>query len=239
MNSRSSGERLEAFFNGKGFYIVLFLCAVVIGASAWMMAEGERTMESELSVMNREESERVETVVIPPQEESVPVQVTVPEEEQVPVREESTEPAEPAWSESTPEEAAYVWPVFGEIERGHSTERLGYDPTMRDWRTHAGVDIAAALGSPVSAAREGMVESVVRDDLFGTVVTVDHGDGSRAVYANLADTPAVQSGDWVDRGGVIGAVGTSALGEIGQSAHLHFAVTVDGVSVDPLDYLPA
>ena len=33
MNSRSSGEKLEAFFNGKGFYIVLFLCAAVIGAS--------------------------------------------------------------------------------------------------------------------------------------------------------------------------------------------------------------
>ena len=39
-------------------------------------------------------------------------------------------------------------------------------------------------------------------------------------------------------GDVIGAVGATALGEIGQGTHLHFAVTVDGVNVNPLDYLP-
>ena len=80
MNSRSSGGKLEEFFNGKGFYIVLFLCAAVIGASAWMLAAGDRAMQSEISVMNRDENERVETVVIPPLEESAPVEVTVPTE---------------------------------------------------------------------------------------------------------------------------------------------------------------
>ena len=40
MNSRGSGKKLEGFFTGKGFYIVLFLCAAVIGVSAWMMATG-------------------------------------------------------------------------------------------------------------------------------------------------------------------------------------------------------
>ncbi len=48
----------------------------------------------------------------------------------------------------------------------------------------------------------------------------------------------VSAGDWVEPGDVIGAVGATALGEIGQGTHLHFAVTVDGVNVDPLDYLP-
>ena len=38
MSSNSSGKRLEGFFTGKGFYIVLFLCAAVIGVSAWMLA---------------------------------------------------------------------------------------------------------------------------------------------------------------------------------------------------------
>ena len=79
MNSRNSGARLETFFNGKGFYIVLFLCAAVIGASAWMMAAGERAMEeSEISVMKPEPDERVETVVIPPLGESAAVEVTIP-----------------------------------------------------------------------------------------------------------------------------------------------------------------
>lgn len=236
MNSRSSGEKLEAFFNGKGFYIVLFLCAAVIGASAWMLAAGDRAMQSEISVMNRDENERVETVVIPPLEESAPVEVTVPTEA-LPVPVEET--PQPVWNETEPAPAIYTWPLLGEIERGHSTETLGYDVTMRDWRTHAGIDIAAALGSTVTAAHEGMVSRVWKDDLYGTVVSVDHGDGVATLYANLADAPAVQVGDWVEAGSVIGAVGTTALCEVGQPAHLHFAVTVDGRSADPLDYLPA
>ncbi len=196
-------------------------------------------MQSDVSVRNADEEERVETVIIPPvQEESLPVQVILPEETAEPAAEETTA-AEPAWSESPPESPVYTWPVSGEVERGYSREALGYDVTMRDWRTHSGLDIAAPLGSTVVAAREGMVESVREDDLFGTVVTVDHGDGTRAVYANLADVPAVQAGDWVGTGGVIGAIGTTAIGEIGQPTHLHFAMTVDGLSADPMDYLPA
>ena len=236
MNSRSSGEKLEAFFNGKGFYIVLFLCAAVIGASAWMLAAGDRAMQSEISVMNPEEEERVETIVIPPLEESVPVEVTVPAEE---LPAEAEETPQPVWNEDETAPAVYTWPLYGEIERAHSTQALGYDVTMRDWRTHAGIDIAAALGSTVCAAHEGMVSRVWQDDLYGTMVSVDHGDGVTTFYANLAEMPAVQVGDWVEAGSVIGAVGTTALCEVGQPAHLHFAVTVDGRNADPMEYLPA
>ena len=91
----------------------------------------------------------------------------------------------------------------------------------------------------VFAARSGVVRDVRQDDLYGTMVSVDHGDGVMTYYANLAEMPAVQVGDWVEAGSVIGAVGTTALCEVGQPAHLHFAVTVDGRSADPLDYLPA
>ena len=240
MNSRDSGARLERFFNGKGFYIVLFLCAAVIGASAWMMAAGERTMVEEISVMQQEEPERVETVILPPEEqESVPVQVTAPEETPQPVMAEEEMRAEPVWSGEALLSQVYVWPVEGSVERGHSQQTLGYDVTMRDWRTHAGVDIGAALGTPVCAAHSGMVESVRRDDLLGTVVTVDHGDGTAALYANLAEEPAVGAGTWVEAGSLIGAVGDTALCEIGQEGHLHFAIMVDGLAADPMDYLPA
>ena len=85
----------------------------------------------------------------------------------------------------------------------------------------------------------GVVRFVQDDSFYGTFVTVDRGDGTCAVYANLASMPAVSVGDWVQAGDVIGAVGTTALCEIGQGTHLHFAVYLDGESVDPLDYLPA
>ena len=134
----------------------------------------------------------------------------------------------------------YVWPVQGELERTHSTDKLAYDVTMRDWRTHEGIDIEAAIGSTVSASHAGSVESVVDDDFYGTVVTtVNHGGRLLHGIRKPCGAPAVSVGDWVEPGDVIGAVGATALCESGQGTHLHFAIYVDGSCVDPLIYLPA
>ena len=240
MNSKSSGKGLEGFLMGKGFYIVLFLCAAVIGLSAWMMSAGNETME-DLNDFSLEP--RVETVLVTPDVQAPKLEVMAvpdePAEEAEPVMEEITEEEEalPVWSEA--DAAVTYWPVEGELERLHDVEHLHYDVTLRDWRTHEGVDILAPLGETVFAARSGVVRDVRQDDLYGTVVTVDHGDGTSALYANLADLTAVSAGDWVSAGDVIGAVSTTALCEIGQGTHLHFAMYLDGESVDPLDYLPA
>ena len=247
MNSKSSGKGLEGFLMGKGFYIVLFLCAAVIGLSAWMMAAGNETMEdrSDLSLNNY----RVETVLITPDVDAAMTEVmAVPEEtpapvlleedtETEPVLEELEEEALPVFNEA--DMSVTLWPLEGELERIYDVDHLHYDVTMRDWRTHDGLDILAPLGETVRAARAGVVRFVEADDYYGTYVTVDHGDGTSALYANLASMPAVSVGDWVQAGDVIGAVGTTALCEIGQGTHLHFAVYLDGESVDPLDYLPA
>ena len=244
MNSRSSGGRLEAFFTGKGFYIVLFLCAAIIGGSAWMMAAGERTMAEDIADMNRQslENHRVETVILPPAQEEIQ-QAMAPETKVTREEDEGVAPAQSSetWNGEPAAEPgpSYVWPVSGQIDRRHDNKVLTYDATMRDWRTHEGIDILAPLGEPVCAAHAGSVESIVQDDLFGTVLTVSHGDGARTVYANLAEQPAVSVGDRVEAGDVIGAVGSTALGEIGQGSHLHFAVTVNGAVVDPLAYLPS
>lgn len=252
MSSNSSGKKLEGFFTGKGFYIVLFLCAAVIGVSAWMMAAGNETMAEDLSSTNqaRFENKRVETVIVPPQQETVQDSFEEPVEAQAPsVNTEGIVQADPdsvessqVWREGDVMEVAaplYIWPVTGELERSHSLEALKYDVTMRDWRTHEGIDIVASLGAEVSAAHAGTVESIVSDDLYGTTITVDHGDGSKTIYSNMDAMTAVNVGDWVEPGTVIGLVGETALCEIGQQPHLHFAITLDGASVNPLNYLPA
>ena len=240
MSSNSSGKRLEGFFTGKGFYIVLFLCAAVIGVSAWMLAAGNETMDSEFDVIGDAGFNRVETVIIPPAEEETvevmdlePVEPILEVMDEAPV-EEVLEVFEPSVEPAGPE---YLWPVSGELERRHSSQRLYYDVTMGDWRTHEGIDILAALGSTVTATRGGIVESVEFDDLYGTTVTVDHGDGTKAVYANLAELPAVSVSETILPGYIIGAVGDTALCEVGQESHLHFALSVNGESVDPMAYL--
>ena len=243
MNSKSSGKGLEGFLMGKGFYIVLFLCTAVIGLSAWMMTAGNETMEDLVS-SDSVNNYRVETVLVTPDVQTPKVEVmAIPEETAEPVLAETEEEeALPVWNEAepaAPDMSVTVWPVEGELERLYDVDHLHYDVTMRDWRTHDGVDILAPLGQTVCAAMPGVVRFVQDDGFYGTFVTVDHGDGTCAVYANLASMPAVSVGDWVQAGDVIGAVGTTALCEIGQGTHLHFAVYLDGESVDPLDYLPA
>ena len=245
MSSYSSGKRLERFFAGKGFYIVLFLCAAVIGVSAWIMADGNETMDKN-SLAGIGET-RVETIVIPAQqdveEEALPVQA--PEFVNEGIAQTDAQPENDSvqvWREGDVMEVAapvYAWPVSGQIERSHSMEALAYDVTLSDWRTHDGIDIMAELGSEVKAAHCGSVESIENDDLYGITVVVSHGDGTRSVYSNLAESLAVSVGDWVEPGMLIGTIGGSALCEIGQASHLHFAISVDGKSVNPLNYLPA
>ena len=47
ISKRSGGSKLDKFFAGKGFYIVLFLCAAVIGVSVWTLMSGEKTVEAD------------------------------------------------------------------------------------------------------------------------------------------------------------------------------------------------
>jgi murein DD-endopeptidase MepM/ murein hydrolase activator NlpD len=242
MNSSSSGRWLERFFTGKGFYIVLFLCAAVIGVSAWMMAAGNGTMEEAAMPVSKTENPRVETVILPSQRDWSAVMEEAMDgttQDASLEQNEIEEPAQEVFEEQPPVNPIYAWPVSGTVDRFHDAKNLSYDPTMRDWRTHEGIDILAPLGETVKAAHAGTVERIRQDDLFGTVVTVNHGDGVCTVYANLAEETAVRVGDWVEPGSVIGAIGASALAEISQESHLHFAVMVNGVNQNPLDYLPA
>jgi murein DD-endopeptidase MepM/ murein hydrolase activator NlpD len=82
------------------------------------------------------------------------------------------------------------------------------------------------------------VKSVAQDDLMGTTVIIDHGNGLKSIYSNLAATPTVSAGDSVDTGTVIGAVGDTAIAESERVSHLHFEMTKNGTAVDPSEYLP-
>ena len=114
MNSSSSGRRLEGFLSGKGFYIVLFLCAAVIGASAWMTVGRNETMSDDALQTSADSSEnrRVETVIIPARPDRETYLPPELEEEAPAVSEEEpgsfAEPAEEAEAVSV-ESSAPVW----------------------------------------------------------------------------------------------------------------------------------
>ena len=128
-------------------------------------------------------------------------------------------------------------PVEGETVTSFSMDKLLYNETMRDWRTHDGIDIAADAGTAVVAARPGTVETVEADPIMGTTVTVRHEGKWESVYASLADMAEVEAGDEVTAGQVLGFVGETAASESALGPHLHFSVLNDGTPVDPETFL--
>ena len=163
-----------------------------------------------------------------------PLNIELPAEEEQPVAEDDLYEPEPAPG-TLP--GPVVSPVVGETAAVFSMEELAYSETMGDWRTHDGIDIAAAPGAPVCAACVGTVIDVRDDDLMGATVVISHAGGYDTLYSNLQELPAVSVGDDVVAGQIIGAVGETALSETSQPSHLHFGVTKDGEFIDPLEFL--
>lgn len=88
---------------------------------------------------------------------------------------------------------------------------------------HNGVDLAAAVGTPIYAAADGMVIVSKQGGWnggYGNYVVIRHDNGTQTLYAHN-DTNAVSMGERVSRGDVIGTVGTS--GKV-TGAHVHFEV---------------
>jgi murein DD-endopeptidase MepM/ murein hydrolase activator NlpD len=109
---------------------------------------------------------------------------------------------------------------------------------MGDYRVHLGVDIATAPEAPVYAAADGKVEKIWEDSMMGTCVAITHKDDTVTVYKNLAPELAegIAAGVTVKKGDTIGQVGDTAVVEMADEPHLHFEVTVKGISADPLDF---
>lgn len=225
-SKKGFGKLLQQVIEGRGFYIVMALCAAVIGVSIWSLVRSPAEYLDET-----EFDESLTTVEYQPPEIAQPTpepETPVPETPPIALEElaETAASTEP------------VWPVEGEVQRPYSITSLAYDATMSDWRTHDGLDIAAPFGTKVRAIRAGTVTEVYYDDAYGSTVVIDHGDGLVCSYAALEEIPTVVVGDTVAAGDVIGSVGDSAKCESAQETHLHLSATLNGESVSPLDCLP-
>ena len=241
-------QRVGDFLEGKGFYIVLFLCVAAIGISGYYLfdsltrpgPEAPAAATASITVTPSARPAGQPEHSVPPATPARPSPTPAAPAE-TPAAAPAAETQAPA---PTPAEAgerapaSFLWPVQGEVAAAFHVEELVYNPTMDDWRVHDGVDIAASVGAQVRAAAAGTVSAVVHDPLMGTAVTVTHGGGLTTTYANLAEVPAVEEGDAVAAGDVLGAVGETAIAESALASHLHFAMTDGGEPVDPLDYLP-
>ena len=124
----------------------------------------------------------------------------------------------------------WVRPVAGRVTSGFGPRT---HPVTGRRSNHAGIDLAAPTGTPVSAARGGRVVRAGGAGGYGLLVELDHGDGVRTRYAHLS-TIAGRSGDTVSAGRTIGAVGETGTA---TGPHLHLELRVNGEAIDPAPLL--
>lgn len=98
---------------------------------------------------------------------------------------------------------------------------------------HSGVDLAGYEGSPIWAARGGVVYRAGYNDYNGYYVGIDHGDGYASVYLHMTNY-IVDIGDIVSQGQTIGYMGSTG---ISSGAHLHLTIYYNGSPVNPADYI--
>ena len=134
---------------------------------------------------------------------------------------------------TTQEPLAFIMPIEGEVFAPYSQGELVRNLTLGEWRTHDGVDIQAAKGSPVRAVADGVVSQVYHDPRWGTVVEITHAGGLTSVTSGLDPAVAVKQGDSVRIEDTIGVVG-SILSEVSLDDHVHFGLKQDGKWVDPI-----
>ncbi|WP_281820574.1 M23 family metallopeptidase [Sphingobium sp. BS19] len=117
-------------------------------------------------------------------------------------------------------------PVSGRMTSGYGMRR---HPILGFTRMHAGIDFAAAYGSPIYAATDGVVAFAGRHGGHGNYVKLSHGGGLATGYAHMSRI-AAYPGQRVRRGQVIGYVGSSGLS---TGPHLHYELYRNGQTVNP------
>ncbi len=151
----------------------------------------------------------------------------------------SPTPTPPSAKKPLPEETVVVTeapqPKTPDLQQSTNSAQMAYPVKGKIIRSYAkgknnGIDIAAASGSPVSAAAGGKVAAITEDAETGAkIVVIRHPDNLMTVYYNVSDV-AVSKGSTVSRGGKIASVPSS-------DSYVHFEVRKGFDSVDPMPFL--
>jgi murein DD-endopeptidase MepM/ murein hydrolase activator NlpD len=124
--------------------------------------------------------------------------------------------------------AQFAWPVMGQILSPFGRDSNG--------ARNDGINIAAKLGAPIHAAAAGTVTYVGNElKSYGNLILIAHGDGYVTAYAH-ADSIAVNRGDHVNQGQVIGTAGDT--GDVDRP-QLHFEIRKGVQPVNPRRLLAA
>ncbi len=116
--------------------------------------------------------------------------------------------------------------------------RKRFHPVLSRWRSHKGVDYAAARGTPIRASGDGKISFRGVKGGYGNTIMIKHGAKYTTVYAHMSRfARGMKNGKRIKQGQVIGYVGSTGLA---TGPHLHYEFRVNGVHRNPLTVkLPA
>lgn len=219
------------FLTGKGFYAAVGVCLLALGITAIAVTNNIPKVPD----LPEEEPSTSITIIseIPSSEKQVAGEVSGVKDEREETQEVETE------KEETPKSSVatfFTLPLTGEIIKGYSESELVYSKTYGDMRIHLGLDIKAKNGDSVKASGDGTVLGIAKDPLYGTMVTIDHGNGITGLYCGLNDNIKVKKGQTVTAGENIGAVGEIPC-ESSDECHFHLAFKQDDKYVSPLSLI--
>ncbi len=141
----------------------------------------------------------------------------------------------PARTESSSKklwDGQFIMPVEGKLTTDFAEIR--YVNNELTSSRHSGIDLAAPRGTDVKAPNNGKVTLAMNGLLStGNTLVIDHGMGLFTSYYHL-DSIAVKEGDIVEKGSVIGTVGSTGFS---TGPHLHYAVSIYNTYVNTYQIL--
>lgn len=240
---------MKGFFEGKGFYIVLGLCAVAIGVSGYILfftgpSDSDIAVYEPVNITKEEKVEEKtedDTLEGDTQLENK-VENKVENNDNSTSKKNSVENKPENNNESTSKDnknttedktqTLYIKPVDGAVINNFSGSELRFNDVMGDWRTHSGTDYKASVGTRVVAISSGSVKEIKDDTLWGTQVTITQKDGITVTYSGLNSKVPVSVGSEVKAGDVLGTSGDNIEVEASASGHIHVSAYKDGIEFD-------
>lgn len=213
--------------HGGGVYLAVCCCALVVA----MVGYANR-----LSLEEAPEEKATEQAVPSPEAKQVSQKAVVREEPSPTPKNTPKSTPKSEEKEEKEEKITFIPPVDGKVLEEYTGEDLVYNEALKDWRAHSGVDFSAKVGDEVQVSAPGTVSEVF-DSSLGHCVVVTHVNGFTTMYANLDEENAVKAGDVLPAGGIVGRVGSTALGDATEEAHLHFEMSDGNSCVNPIDFL--
>jgi len=185
------------------------------------LMEGDVTAEGELDILD--ESMLLEDVKVLVDNLSDVADVNV----------DAKEATAPIVSLHFPVEEGLLWPMDGNVIMNYSMDATIYHATLDQYKYNPAIIIAGDVNNKVYSVAKGKIVDISQNEVTGTTVSVDLGDGYQAIYGQLKELN-FDVGDYLESGHVIGYVSEPTKYYSVEGSNLYFELQKDGEPIDPI-----